>query len=482
LLCGAGALLGVLVARPMVAILARYASRFSIRALDLTVDSSVVWVGVGLALIASVLLAFVPRLPSSNAPQAVGHASGSVRITGGTRRRLRIFAVIQIAASFVLLAGASMLVKTLLSLQAVQTGMEMHRVITFEMPVTSYGRTPEQTAIFYREALRRIKNLPGVDDVAIGSVVPWRDSGVSLQFTADGFVRHDGEDYPHSRMRAVSPGFFAALGVPILAGRDFNDSDRLSSEPVVIISQSVAQRMFPNQDAIDRHVEWNDPVLKFIPGFSAAPERIVGVAADIDDENVIPVPAMTIYSPFEQLTLLGGTLFVHTSVEPYSMVTPITRVVRQMSAEQPIEGAATLEDVRAKVLSPNRLNTFVFGGFALVALLIAVVGVAGVLAFSVSARTREFGIRLALGSQPRQILSGVIVEGVAIAGAGIVAGAAGGFALARLAGSYFQDVHMPGVIVVAVSAVLLLAAAVIASALPAARAARVDVIQALRAE
>jgi putative ABC transport system permease protein len=229
-------------------------------------------------------------------------------------------------------------------------------------------------------------------------------------------------------------------------------------------------------------VEWNDPVLKFIPGFSAAPERIVGVAADIDDENVIPVPAMTIYSPFEQLTLLGGTLFVHTSVEPYSMVTPITRVVRQMSAEQPIEGAATLEDVRAKVLSPNRLNTFVFGGFALVALLIAVVGVAGVLAFSVSARTREFGIRLALGSQPRQILSGVIVEGVAIAGAGIVAGAAGGFALARLAGSYFQDVHMPGVIVVAVSAVLLLAAAVIASALPAARAARVDVIQALRAE
>ena len=482
LLCGAGALLGVLVARPMVAVLARYASRFSIRALDLKVDSSMAWVGAGLALIAAVLLAFVPRLPSANAPQAVGHASGSVRITGGTRRRLRIFAVIQIAASFVLLAGASMLVKTLLSLQAVQTGLEMHRVITFNMPVTTYGRTPEQTVTFYRETLRRIKNLPGVDDVAIGSVVPWRDSGVSMQFTADGYIRSDGEDYPRSRMRAVSPGFFAALGVPILAGRDFNDSDRLSSEPVAIISQSVAQRMFPNQDAVNRHVTWNDPVIKFIPGFRAVPERIVGVAADIDDENVIPVPALTIYSPFEQLTLLGGTLFVHTSVEPYSMVTPITRVVRQMSADQPLEGGATLADVRAEVLSPERLNTFVFGGFALVALAIAVVGVAGVLAFSVSARTREFGIRLALGSQPHQILSGVIVEGAAMAGTGIVVGSALGFALARLAGSYFQDVHMPGVIVVVLSALVLLAAAVIASALPAVRAARVDVIQALRAE
>jgi ABC-type antimicrobial peptide transport system permease subunit len=197
---------------------------------------------------------------------------------------------------------------------------------------------------------------------------------------------------------------------------------------------------------------------------------------------VIPVPALTIYSPFEQLTLLGGTLFVHTSVEPYSMVTPITRVVRQMSADQPLEGGATLADVRAEVLSPERLNTFVFGGFALVALAIAVVGVAGVLAFSVSARTREFGIRLALGSQPHQILSGVIVEGAAMAGTGIVVGSALGFALARLAGSYFQDVHMPGVIVVVLSALVLLAAAVIASALPAVRAARVDVIQALRAE
>jgi ABC-type antimicrobial peptide transport system permease subunit len=153
-----------------------------------------------------------------------------------------------------------------------------------------------------------------------------------------------------------------------------------------------------------------------------------------------------------------------------------------MSAEQPVEHAATLEDIRAKVLAPDRLNSLVFGVFAFVALAIAVVGVAGVLAFSVSARTREFGIRMALGSQPELILKTVVTEGAVMGAAGVVAGAAFGFAVTRLAGSYFVDLKMPGVLPVIVSAFVLLTAAVVASMLPAARAARVDVIQALRSE
>jgi ABC-type antimicrobial peptide transport system permease subunit len=153
-----------------------------------------------------------------------------------------------------------------------------------------------------------------------------------------------------------------------------------------------------------------------------------------------------------------------------------------MSVEQPVERAATLEDIRAEVLTPDRLNTLVFGGFAVVALAIALVGVAGVLAFSVSARTREFGIRLAIGSQPRHLLTGVIAEGGVMATAGVVAGAAGGYALARLAGSYVEGVQLPSALPVIVSAIVLLAAAVIASAVPAARAARVDVMQALRSD
>src|SRR5439155_989879 len=217
-------------------------------------------------------------------------------------------------------------------------------------------------------------------------------------------------------------------------------------------------------------------------GTTGPPQRIIGVAADIDDVHVVPEPTVTIYHTFEQGPLFRGRLFIHTSVNPYSLVTPVTRIIRDMSADQPIERAGTLEDARADVLTPHRLNSVVFGVFAAVALAIAVVGVAGVLAFSVSARTREFGIRLALGSQPRHLLKGVITEGALMAGAGVLAGAAFGYVAARLAGSYFFEVKMPGALPVVLSAFVLLAAAVVASWLPAARAARIDVIQALRSE
>src|ERR1700731_2536222 len=297
LLCGAGAILGVLSARPMVAILARYASRFSVRALDLTIDSSMLWVGAGLAILASVLLAFVPRLPSANASQGFGLASGGVRITGSTSRRLRIFAVTQIAASFMLLAGASMLIKTLLTLQATQTGFDMHRVLAMNVPVMSYGKTPDQIINFYREAIRRINELPGVDRVALGTIVPWRDAGgfgAGSALSCEGHVKSVREEDPRAQFRVVSPGFFSALGVPLVAGRDFNTDDRRGGEPVVIISQSVAQRMFPGQDPINRHVMYTDPVMKFV-FISMGPRRIVGVSKDVDDEHVVPGPALTIY-------------------------------------------------------------------------------------------------------------------------------------------------------------------------------------------
>jgi ABC-type antimicrobial peptide transport system permease subunit len=163
-------------------------------------------------------------------------------------------------------------------------------------------------------------------------------------------------------------------------------------------------------------------------------------------------------------------------------VPSITRIVRELSADQPVERAATLEDIRAEVLAPDRLNTFVFGGFAAIALLIAVVGVAGVLAFSVSARTREFGIRLAIGSAPRHLLARILREGAVIAGAGIVAGAFGGVLLARFAGGYIPGIRIPGIVPIAGAAGMLVGAAILASLMPAVRAARIDVIKALRAD
>jgi putative ABC transport system permease protein len=484
LLCVAGAAIGLLIAGPLVTVLARYASRFSIRALDLTVDWSMLWVGVGLAVVAAALLAFLPRLPASGGAQGFGLASGSTRVTGVANRKLRVFAVVQIAASFVLVASAGATVKTLLSLQAAETGFDTRHVLAVNVPVMRDGRTPQQVVDFYRDATRRIRELPGVQNVALGTAVPWRDTGnFALELAADGHIPAPGEERRRATVRVITPGFFATLGLPLIEGRDFNDADRAGSDPVAIVSQSVAQRLFPKGEALNHHLLWTDPILKVVPIFSPAPRRIIGVVADLDDQNVLPKPTMTVYQAFDQEQLLaGGRLFVHVSSNPYGLVMPITRIMRNMSADQPVEHAATLEDIRADVLSPDRLNVVVFGVFAGVALLIAVVGVAGVLAFSVSGRTREFGIRLAVGSQPRHLLIRVMADGAAMAIGGLAVGVACGFGLAQLAGTFLGDLKMPGLLPVAGSGLVLLLAAVIASLIPAARAARVDVTQALRTE
>jgi len=483
LLCGVGAVLGVFIAQPMVAILGRYASRFSIRAQDLTVDSSVLWVGVALALAAAVLLAFVPRLPSAKADCGLRLTSGSLRMTPSTNRRLRLFAVTQIAASFVLLAGAGTLLTTLIAVQRTRPGFETRQVLAVNLPIMGNGRTPDQIRSHYQEVMRQVGQLPGVDRVSAGSLLPWQEatprSSFGGQFTVEGYPKVNGEDDPRCRWRYVSPGFFATLDVPIIAGRDFTDDDERNSDNLVIVSQSLAQRMFPSvEDALNHGFIWTDSNFIQFGGVSGKARRIVGVAADIDDENIVSGPMMTVYSPG-----IGGRLFLRTRMEnPYVLVPSITRIIRDSSADQPIEGAATLDDIRAEVLAPDRLNTLVFGGFALVALTIAIVGVAGVLAFSVSARTREFGIRLALGAEPRRLLTRVLGEGAVIAGAGIVTGAVVGIVLVRFASSLFGVIRMPGMLPIAGAATLLVTAAILASLLPAGRAARVDAMQVLRSE
>jgi predicted permease len=480
LLCGAGAVLAVLIARPMVSVLASYAARYSVRANDVTVDATLLWVGVVLAVTAAIVLAFLPRLPSAEAANGLGLSSGSVRITSGTNRRLRLFAVTQIAASFLLLAGAGMLVTTLFALQRQQSGFRGN-VLAVNVPVVSYTRKPEVVSAFYKEAIRRISQLPGVEQVALGTVVPWRDPGFfAAQFTAEGYRKANGEEDPRAQFRTVSPGFFSALGVRMIAGRDFNDGDRRDGERVVIVSQSLAARMFPNLDAVNRRLMWTDPVTKFI-GVSNDPRRIVGVVPDIDDENVVPVPTMTVYHPLEQ-EMNGGRLFVHAKMDPYTLVPSITKVIRDLASDQPVERPATLDDIRAEVLSPTRINALVFTGFAGVALAIAIVGVAGVLAFSVSARTREFGVRLAIGSTPSALLMRILKEGAVIGVSGIAAGVIGGLVLARLVSRYITEIETPGVLPIVAAAGLLVTAAILASLLPAAKASRVEVVSALRGD
>jgi len=486
-LCGAGALLGLAVARPLVAVVARFASRFSVRALDVTVDPSVLWVGSGLAIIAAVVLAYVPRLPTTYAatgfgltsPRGTGGGLSELRITPGNNRRLRVFATIQIAFSFVLLAGAGALIATLMAMRTAPTGYEMRQVLVLDVPPSVVGASREPTLKFVREATRRVRELPGVQGVATSSFAPWRDARGStfphFQFAVEGYTPSNGDENPHGRLRIVSPNFFAVLGVPLIAGRDFTDADD-GKEPVAIVSQSVAQRLFPNGDILNRKFRWTDQLFNSLP-----PCRIVGVVADVDDEHVVGGPALTIYQPVLQMGY-AARMFVRAAGDPHALEPAIRKTIREIAPNQPVEHPATLEEIRADVLSPERLNAVVLTGFAGVALLIAAVGVAGVLAFSVSARMHEFGVRLAIGLAPRQLLMLVLREGVLIVMIGILAGTAAGYAFAGVAARYVESIQPPGALPLVAAAVVLVGAAVAASLMPAARAARVDVLQALRTE
>jgi putative ABC transport system permease protein len=481
-LCGTGVLAALLLAWPMVLVIGRYASRYSMRAQDLQLDFSLVAFGMALALVAAVFLAFIPRLPAADGSLTVG-LTGTRSTSASSNRRLRLFAVLQITASFLLLTGAAVLMRTLYTLEQTRPPFDASHVLAVNLPVMNYGRTPQQVSEFYHEVQRRVAVLRGVVGVANGFSVPWRDEqALSISFTlaASGAAAPHGLDDWRSKYRSVSPDFFHTLGLPMLEGRDFKESDKDGAARVVIISQSLAKALFPNGDALNHELRWTDPVIQFI-GLSPAPRRIIGVVPDVDDENIIPAPVMTVYQPSDQEGWYGR-LFVRTKGDPYALVPAIARTIHELSAEEPVEHPSTLEDIRAEVLTPEKLNALVFGGFAAVALLISVVGVAGVLAFSVSGRTREFGIRLALGAQPQNIMNDVLLQGLRIAGIGLVAGIVCGVACTQAIARYMTDVHMPGVLSFSVSAFVILAAALGASAVPAARAARVNAVEALRAE
>jgi predicted permease len=477
-LCAAGAGLGLLLAEPLVSVAGRYAARFSVRALESTVDAGVVWLGAGLALTAAVLLAYIPRLPSSGRSSGSGLAGGGVRVTPGTNRRLRIFATTQIACAFVLLAAAGMLVTTLTALQTANTGYDLRHVLAVDLPDRlGPGLHDSSRGAVLQQVARRIGELPGVEGVAMGGSVPWRDRSTTRpQFIAEGYQPANGEENPTGRLRYVSPRYFAVLGVPLLAGRDFTDHDRTSGEHVAIVNESVARRLFPNGDALNRRLT---PTNLGTNLGSPETSRIVGIVADVDDDNVVQEPSMIVYYP---LGSGGSRLFVRASGDPRALIPSVTRTIREIAADQAVERPATLQDIRTEVLAPERLNAFVFSALGGIALLIAVVGVAGVLAFSVSARTREFGVRLAVGSTPRDLRAGVLWDGVRTSVIGIAAGAAVGYALARIASGYLENVRLPGALPVIGAALVLIGAAIVASLMPATRASRVDVLQALRSE
>ncbi len=465
MLGAAGAAVGIVIAHPLVAVVGRFASRYTIERVDSAVDPVVLAAGALLAVIAALALAYVPALPQTLRAGSSSRPSAS-RLAAP---RLQTLASIQVAVSCVLLAIAGTFLSQLLALQTAPTAFDTRQVLAIDVPTPFIGFRDDGEMERYVALAARVEAVPGVERVALGMFVPWRDTSPLLSpiaFTVEGRVAAPGEDDPRARLRVVSPSALEVLGVPLLDGRDFLDSDDRHHEPVVIVSDSLARRWFPAGDAVGKTMWWTDAYFG-----AKVPRRIVGIAADVDDERLTSDPVPTVYHPTRQLRV-AGRWFVSTTGNPYDVVPAIRRTVQDVAPEQPVERAATLGDVRKTVLGPERLNAAVISGFAAVALAITMVGVAGVLAYSAAVRRREFGIRVALGATRRQLIASVLRQGGWIVGVGIAAGL--GVALATA-----SFVRLPALVG---GAAILAAAVMVVALVPAWRASRVDAAAVLRAD
>ncbi len=480
-LAGGGAALGLLVALAGVNTLSRFVARFSPRADEIHVDWMVLVFTALLAVLIAFVLSYVPSVGAEHSLGA-GLAAGSLKTSGsGRRKRLQQALVItQVAVSVVLLSGAGLLVRSMQRLAAVDPGLNPKNVLTMEVPPDFTSPDIARAGQRSEEMQRALAQLPGVEVVGVGSTVPLRASQILLELKAEARPVGDGAT-PSAEYRTADPGYFRAAGIPLLAGREFTVGDLASAGKVVILNKTLADRLFADVDPIGRRVAWTGDVLRFIGLAENDWRTVVGVTRDTKDGGLDAKPSPVAFLPVAQAEFPPGALVIRSTVDPTGLSNAARAIVRSIAPEQPIKNVLSLEAVRDESVGPRRLNALLLGGFGLLALVIASIGIAAVLAFNVSARTNEIGIRLALGAAPSQVTAMILKEGLLLVGLGLVVGVASSLALSRtIEGLLFGVTSRDPVTLLAV-VVSMSAIGVVACWMPAARASRIEPSEALRA-
>jgi putative ABC transport system permease protein len=473
--------LGLLIAFGGVGMLIAFAGRMSPRAGEIRLDGVVLAFTLGLTLLVAVLLSYAPRLAKENALSTT-LAAGGKRTTGGVKRQRlqQTLVVAQIAVSVVLLTGAGLLTRTMQRLSVVDTGLTGGNRLTLEVP-PDYTQPHEKSVALYEQIQRQVAALPGVKAVGLGSTVPLRSEQFALDINAEGRTLSLGEPQPHAEGRTASPEYFRTAGIPLLKGREFLSTDRTGSGLVVILNKTLANRLFPGQDAVGRRVAWTGEVLKFT-GISGDWRTVVGVVGDTKDGGLDAERVPVLFAPFAQAEVFGSSLTIETSGDPATLATAATKAVRSVAPEQPIEKVLTLDQIRDESVAPRRLNALLVASFGLLAVVIAAVGIAGVLAFSVSARTNEIGIRMTLGADAGKVQRMILGEGGVLLALGLTLGVGGALLLSRLIRGLLFGVAPHDPATLAVVAVVMAAVGITACWIPAARAAQIDPGVAIRAQ
>ena len=476
----AGAVLGLIIARSGLALLVSFAERFSPRAGEIELDALVLGFTLALTLVVAVLLSFAPKLAKEGSLGA-WITAGVTRVSGSLRRQRlqRSLVVAQIAVSVMLLAGAGLLTRTMMRLSQVDAGLNAQEVLTMEVPLSGGTRSDTAVKTLYDRMRQELQSIPGVTDVGLGSVVPLRTSGFQLDVKAEGRPIAPGQAQPTSEYRTASPEYFRASGIPILKGREFLSTDIGGAERVVILNKTLADELFPDRDPIGQRVAWTGDVLRFIP-VSGDWRTVVGVVADTKDGGLDAPARPALFQPFAQEVTFAGSLVVRASRDASSLAPAATRIVRGIAPSDPIENVLTVTQIRDQSVAPRRLNAALLSSFSILAVIIAAVGIAGVLAFSVSARTNEIGIRMSLGADSGQVLRMIIKEGGVLLGAGLVVGVIGALLASRLIQGLLFGIEPYDPVTLAVVAATMTIIGLVACWLPARRAARIDPAIAMR--
>ena len=482
-----GAAMGILIAIGGVKLLVSLAERYSPRASEIRLDGAVFGFMLALSMVVALLLSLLASLPREGgfAPRIL---AGGQRLSGSLRKQRlqRALVVVQIAASVVLLAGAGLLTRTMVRLADVSTGLRTEEVLTMQVALLTptellFNPAADVDAKERYDRMRReIAALPGVIEVGVGSPMPLRRSQVRFDLKAETMPTAVGEALASGELRTADPYFFRAAGIPLLKGRTFAATDGPTSGKVVIINATLADQFFPNEDPIGKRIAWTGEVLRFTP-ISPDWRTVVGVVGDTRDGGLDATPEPVVFMPFAQFLALGGGLVIRADSNVAALASAATRIVRRVAPTAPIENVMTIAQYKDRSVSPRRLNAALVSSFGGLAVVIAAVGIAGVLAFSVSARTNEIGIRMSLGADSARVQRMILGEGGVLVVLGLVLGVVGAAFAARVIQGLLFGVapHDPPTFIGV--AVLMAVIGIVACWVPALRAARIDPAITMRA-
>jgi putative ABC transport system permease protein len=402
--------------------------------------------------------------------------AGAKATAGGRQQSFRnALVVLEIALSLVLLIGAGLLMRGFLHLSGTPSGLVAENVLTAHVSVPD-ARIKGATVRLFQPMLQKVREIPGVRSAAIVSLLPIQDAWTNGSYKVEGRPAPLPGQAPNAEFRTASPDFFASLGIPILRGRDFAESDGGPGVRRVIVNEALARQQFPGENAVGRQLRLD----------KEGPHTIVGVVGSVRQAGLDEEPLPEIYFPYTQVGAEGGlfdaTLVIRTAVAPASVTADVRRAVRSVDPSLPLFRVTTMEEVIADSLAARRLNLWLLGIFAAIALVLSAAGLYGVISYLVAQRTREIGIRIALGAQNREVVGLVMGQGARLTAAGIALGLLGAFAFTRLLASLLDGVSARDPLTFAGVAALLAAVALLATWIPARRAARVDPMLAIRNE